>query len=1216
MDPVTALSVAAAAAQFTQIAIKLTKRITVFMSKDAEGPIAFIESLRNQLHLLDYTCRRIKEGLTVYQDKFQADELTTLGECLSSLGRDGEKLDKLLNSYLPSDKASTPAKLLAVLKSIAADIEIKSVIDRIKELHGVLERFIIAWVAFKDGVAFDLQTERSRQRSRLDTIYQVSRHEVLHFVDRPLILDEIDRLFGDADIHQPRIAILQGMGGQGKTQLALRYCANSRLRNIYDCIFWIDASTRASTLRGLEDISEELNDNGQALPDSEARIAFVRRKLAADSLKWLLVFDNYDDPAAFDLRDYIPSGLCGNTLITSRSTDTRRIGPIVHISGMTEGEAIQLLFKQLDIPDDGKNQVAAAEIVRRLGYLPLAIDQAGAYMKAECLPLTDFISHYEQSAREVLQSVPSLWEYNDPATREAKTVSTTWNLSFTLLKPNTPTGALKVTVLSLLAFFDEHEISEELFETYYSADVRNQQLEWMSLFTDGQQQWSSRKFDSIMREFLQLSLITSHDRDGKETGKYAFVSLHPLVRDWINLRQDVDTYRKNFTTFTRILAASLSSKFWEDSHFDFGFRMSESESRRLERHVIPWIREFKTHKPNLCPTIVIPERDTGYAAITAEQLLAEFLDDMGEHESSCEVLRWLWEYYGTSDDLELRIKFGAGYQEIFSLCNMYEYEQAVVKSREKYQFWRSVLGVDGSADDMLHISFMVLIYPLSLTVSLEDKREVVDLCQCELERIPNDVRNLSRRHHILVEVLTAADILNQNDIRDSTLNVILCEAVAHGGNDYGKGIWSNSNWYNVTQLAIRLSDDLHTIEQLTEAAVKWVMYKYGPNHTEVVYFDIIRAKYLRRAGKLVEAEVMARDCISKAACMWHADSLYGRAYEVLGNILEDQKRYEEAYEARNSVLLATRGPNLEWNRIRLLHLCGRVALRFNVSLAHTHLTMRLQLSKNTGHWDVIIYDIMWLSYAKAKLGTDKATQEALDVLIEGLEVYGLEIVHRRGNTPRKYLREIDATINLEDSNSAQSLAEDESVRGSLMRKFHGYYGFDLLIRVARQLLQTSNTKAAEQIYQLARNTFDNAMDMEECIVTDFLKSVFRYTKLHYRFDGDKKIIQDTLEWAKHTVCGKCENGMNGLEDWWDEATIDLMELIGPEVGRKHRVIWKPIQRLSDRFSRAVSFNSSGLSSSSSELSIQHGLGSAHSVATSLAGPASARLRGRSILRKT
>ncbi|KAI1764224.1 hypothetical protein GGR53DRAFT_466493 [Hypoxylon sp. FL1150] len=1108
MDPVSAIGVAAAAVQFTELTFKITKRIAVFA--------------------------------TLSFHKFKPDEVTTLDDCLSSLGSYGRELDELLGRYLPSSNASIPVKLVAALKTIAADIKIKSVVDRIKELHAVLDIFIITWAAFKDGVILDAQctadirNENDRQRSHHDTVYRVSRHEVRHFVERPLVLDEIDRLLHDTDARQPRTVILQGMGGQGKTQLALRYCANVRSRNIHDCIFWIDASTRASTIRGLEEVSEELNDSDQALLDSDARIAFVRRKLATNSSKWLLVFDNYDDSAAFDLRDYIPSGISGHVLITSRSTDTERIGPMIHISGMSEDEAIQLLFKQIDVLHDGTNHVAAAEIVKRLGYLPLAIDQAGAYMNAECLPLTNFLDHYEQSAREVLESVPSLWEYNEPATKDAKTVYTTWSLSFTLLKPNTPTGALKVTVLSLLAFFDEHEISEEIFEVYYSTDVSGRQLECMTLFTDEKQQWSGTKFDSVMREFLQLSLITSHDMKRKET-KYSVVSLHPLVRDWVNLRQNIEAHRANFTIFTRLLAASLSVKFWEDSHLDHGFRMSSAARRRLERHAVLWMKTFKRHRPNLRPTVISSGRDGRFAAITAEQLLACFLGETGQVEGHYEISQWLWETCNTSDGQMVQIKFSAGCEEVLSLWSMRRSEEAKAKSQEKYQYWKAVLGDDDcSANNMLHISFLTFVCSLSRTPSMQDKRDTIALCQRELDRIPNDIQNLPKRQQLLIETLYAADRSKQKAVRDSILKIILDEVGVRWGKDYRKEIWSIDNWFDVTQICIGVSDDLDFMEQLTDAAVEWVLDKYGPDHIETLYLFNLRTKALLRMHRLTEAEAMARNIVKTVTGAWGArPSLYGHVYKTLGDVLYTQGRYEEAYKAYNSVPLDRRGPNSGIDNMTILSNCGRAAMKFNPALADAHFTLRYQLSKRIDDWDDIIRDVMCLYDARVRMGTEKAKRGALDVLIEGLEVYGLKIVYRLRNTPRKSLREIGATINLDDPISVPSSAIDECVLKLLLTRLGRYFGFELLIRIGMSLLETKSVNPAEQAYWLARISFEKGTNMTEHVITNFIQYAFDYTARHFELYGDKQRIHDTLEWAKLMICGKQEDEEDGGDEEHD-----------------------------------------------------------------------------------
>ncbi|KAI0172154.1 hypothetical protein GGR52DRAFT_573297 [Hypoxylon sp. FL1284] len=1233
MEPVTVVGVAAAAVQFADLAFKITNRIAVFItlsdvSKDAQGPKAFVDSLRNQLRLLRHTIRRIEEGLTNYKDKFRNDEIAELSEYILNLNRHGEKLDELLSQYLPSHDALTSARLLVALKSIATDARIKSVMERIKELHPILTTFLLTSVAFRDGSASGpldgpmTIAEQGQQRSHFDTIYQVSRHEARHFIERPGLLEEIDRVLQGPDT---RIAVLLGMGGQGKTQLALRYCRNARSRSIYDCILWVDASTKESTIRSLEKTSEELNVNNQVLLDADARVAFVKRKLASSTLKWLLVFDNYDHPTAFDLRDYIPSNPLGTVLITSRSTETDRIGRPVHVSGMTESEAIQLLVKQLDAPNDTQSHTAAADIVKRLGYLPLAIDQAGAYMKAECLPLAEFLGHYERSAKDILESAPSLWEYNEPASKRngeetsatvAKTVFTTWNLSYTLLKPNTSTGALKATVLSLLAFFDHHEISEEYFKTYHSSNAIRGHLDCISLFVDEKGQWSSRKFDSVMREFSRLSLITSHNMERKET-KYALVSLHPLVRDWINLRQNADTHRTNFTSFTRILASSFSSKFWVDSHFKYGFRLSVAERRQLATHVNHWMKAFKIHNSNLRPTIIIPESDQVSMVVAAEQQIAFFLEEMCQYENSYAISQWLWDSCDTSNNQMVRIKLFSGAHEVSCLVDMQQREQAKSRAREQFQFW------DGMPSGAHYLSFLVLVESLSFSVYSQDKREVINLCEDKLTTLPKeDIRNISKRHHCLISIACAADSTSQEELRDRWLRITLDEAAEYGGNNYGKDIWSIGDWWNVIVL-VSDGDDLGLLEQLSLAGVKQAVSKYGLEHTKTLEMILLRADALSRMERFTEAETMVRGCIDKFVNTWRARPLFGKAHEILGIVLSSQGRHEEAYEAFSLALLQIGGPSLDISKMRLIYYCGIAAEYFNVALADAHFTLLLGLSKRTDNWDNIIGKAMSLYRVKDKMGTGTAAQDALDIVIDGLELYGLAVVYpgmtTRGEDPGR----VSTILNLDGRQPFQSLAENDSLHESLLRSIGGWRGFELLIRVAIQLLRTRSASADEQAFDLARVTFEKITNLADEDIDDFLTQVFSYKKLRFETDGDKQRIQDIVEWAK-LQAGKYEGVMDDFEDYWDDEITELRKLVqspdndsGDEHRAKNGVVWqyngltllptissvplenwqklgKALRRLSNKFSQAKPLRQHGSTSSQPQPSFQHGLKSTES----------------------
>ena len=78
---------------------------------------------------------------------------------------------------------------------------------------------------------------------------------------------------------------------------------------------------------------------------------------------------------------------------------------------MTEDEGLELLLRQSELELDDRNAVEGKKIINKPGYLPLAIDQAGAYISARRLPLQHFLEHYDERREVVLKHTPSLWEY-------------------------------------------------------------------------------------------------------------------------------------------------------------------------------------------------------------------------------------------------------------------------------------------------------------------------------------------------------------------------------------------------------------------------------------------------------------------------------------------------------------------------------------------------------------------------------------------------------------------------------------------------------------------------------------------------------------------------------------------------------------------------------------------------------------------------------------
>jgi hypothetical protein len=121
--------------------------------------------------------------------------------------------------------------------------------------------------------------------------------------------------------------VLGGMGGIGKTQLAIAYAR--RFSEQYTSIFWLNAVSEASikaSFRTMADLIYAVQDT--AVLEGEQSVIHIRRWLSEQSnTNWLLIFDNYDDPDHFDIEPYYPSASHGTIIITTRRPD--------HVSGVS-----------------------------------------------------------------------------------------------------------------------------------------------------------------------------------------------------------------------------------------------------------------------------------------------------------------------------------------------------------------------------------------------------------------------------------------------------------------------------------------------------------------------------------------------------------------------------------------------------------------------------------------------------------------------------------------------------------------------------------------------------------------------------------------------------------------------------------------------------------------------------------------------------------------
>ncbi len=244
---------------------------------------------------------------------------------------------------------------------------------------------------------------------------------------------------------------ISGLGGIGKTQTAVEY--TYRYRNEYDAVLWVKADSREALISDYAALAQVLD-----LPEKDAKeqnlIAAAVRRWLENNSGWLLVFDNADEPRL--LEDYIPINHKGHILLTSRAQlfDNLGISKPVELEKMPPDEAKEFLLKRTGRSDLSQvENEAILKIVEELDYLPLALEQAGAYIKELKAGFSNYLSSYRTRGMDMFKKhLPVTGKY-------PKSVATTWLLNFEEVEKKSKASA---ELLTASAFLNPDNIPFEL----------------------------------------------------------------------------------------------------------------------------------------------------------------------------------------------------------------------------------------------------------------------------------------------------------------------------------------------------------------------------------------------------------------------------------------------------------------------------------------------------------------------------------------------------------------------------------------------------------------------------------------------------------------------------------------------------------------------------------------------------------------------------------
>ncbi|KAH8434342.1 uncharacterized protein LDX57_011991 [Aspergillus melleus] len=354
----------------------------------------------------------------------------------------------------------------------------------------------------------------------------------INFLGRDTELDRLRQILDYENANMRKIAVLHGMGGIGKTQMAIQF---SRIhKGDYTSIFWLNGKDRGALIRSLA-------MNAPRIPKDQLRCTIdtpknevEEERLAQEVLKWfsiegnskwLLIFDNVDkysssevprDSDAYDIGEFFPIADQGFIVITTRLNQLTEIGTPLRIEKLAPEMAFELLqrcsgYRGLVFGGSVSGQGPSSDIKRllaRLDGLPLAIVIAGSFMRRTGMPLSKYLRHYEDSWYSLQTGSEPRLGYDHG------NMITAWTISYYEIKKRSHKAAFLLRVFSYLS---NHDIWFELVQSAAKS------LEIPTWFRESVSDEIS--FSRIIQHLVEFSMIQT-----QETGKC--YSIHPVIQDW------------------------------------------------------------------------------------------------------------------------------------------------------------------------------------------------------------------------------------------------------------------------------------------------------------------------------------------------------------------------------------------------------------------------------------------------------------------------------------------------------------------------------------------------------------------------------------------------------------------------------------------------------------------------------------------------------------
>ena len=299
--------------------------------------------------------------------------------------------------------------------------------------------------------------QASAPRAALPSIWNIPYPRNSFFLGRDDLLSRLRTQLQSgqaAALSQPQA--ISGLGGIGKTQLAIEYAY--RYHQDYRVVLWARAESQETLMSSYIALAAHLGLQEQDAQDQALIVQAVKTWLQTHR-EWLLILDNADDLALVPA--FLPPVLGGHLLLTTRAFAVGRLASRIAVDTLSPQHGALFLLRRASLiaADTTLEDVSPQErdlarhLSQEVGRLPLALDQAGAYLEETGVGLADYRRIYQQHRAELLKQRGGL-ERDHP-----EPIATTWSLSFTRVEQKNPAAA---DLLRLCAYLAPDAIPEEI----------------------------------------------------------------------------------------------------------------------------------------------------------------------------------------------------------------------------------------------------------------------------------------------------------------------------------------------------------------------------------------------------------------------------------------------------------------------------------------------------------------------------------------------------------------------------------------------------------------------------------------------------------------------------------------------------------------------------------------------------------------------------------